>query len=137
VLVTFATSARRTDAAWPCNHTWWTYNDLSRRKANVLAQLRTGVTPLYGCLNEMEMNLCDCREAVETREQFIFHCARWSDQRKFLGVQADEDNVSRLVGGKSTTDNDNDDWKPEMNAVRAVSHFTLMTKRFGRNTSDK
>jgi len=45
-----------------------------------------------------------------------------------LGVYTDEDDFSRLLGGKSTMDTD--DWSPDMVAVRAVIHFTLAIKRF-------
>jgi hypothetical protein len=50
-------------------------------------------------------------------------------------VWTSENNLSRLLGGKSTTDTD--DWKPDMDAVRAVISFTLATKRFERNTSER
>ena len=39
-----------------------------------------------------------------------------------------EDDLSRLLGGKASTDTD--DWSPDMVAVRAVIHFTLAIKRF-------
>jgi hypothetical protein len=129
---------RRIDAAWPGKHTRRMYDDLSKRQASILAQLRTGMTPLNGYLHNIkavETNLCDCGEAVESREHFIFHCVRWSEQRKILGVWTGEDNLSRLLGGKSTTDTD--DWKPDMDAVRAVINFTLATKRFEHNTSER
>jgi hypothetical protein len=128
---------RRIDAAWPGNHTRRIYDDLSKRQASILAQLRTGMTPLNGYLHNIkavETNLCDCGEAAESREHFIFHCVRWSEQRKILGVWTGEDNLSRLLGGKSTTDTD--DWKPDMDVVRAVVSFTLATKRFEHNTSE-
>lgn len=41
-----------------------------------------------------------------------------------------EENLPRLLGGKATTDNVTNDWRPDMDAVRAVIHFTLATKRF-------
>jgi hypothetical protein len=114
------------------------YDDLSKRQASILAQLRTGMTPLNGYLRNIraaETNLCDCGGAAESREHFIFHCVRRSEQRKILGVWTSEDNLSRLLGGKSTTDTD--DWKPDMDAVRAVISFTLATKRFEHNTSER
>jgi hypothetical protein len=129
---------RRIEAAWPGNHTRRMYDDLSKRQASVLAQLRTGMTPLNGYLHNIkavETNLCDCGEAVESREHFIFHCVRWSEQRKILGVGKGEDKLSRLLGGKSTTDTD--DWRPDMDAVRAVISFTLATKRFEHDTSEQ
>jgi hypothetical protein len=55
------------------------YDDLSKRQASILAQLRTGMTLLNGYLHNIkavETNLCDYGEAVELREHFIFHCVR-------------------------------------------------------------
>jgi hypothetical protein len=129
---------RRIDAAWPGSHTRRMYDNLSKRQASILAQLRTGMTPLNGYLHNIraaETNLCACGEAGESREHFIFHCVRWIEQRKILGVWTCEDNLSRLLGGKSTTDTD--DWKPDMDAVRAVISFTLATKRFEHNTNER
>jgi hypothetical protein len=114
------------------------YDDLSKRQASILAQLRTGMTPLNDYLHiikAVETNLCDCGEAVESREHFIFHCVRWSEQRKILGVWTSEDNISRLLGGKSTTDTD--DWKPDMGAVRAVISFTLATSTTPPNDNER
>jgi len=77
------------DAAWPGNHTRRMYDDLSKRQASILAQLRIGMSLLNDYLHKIkavETNLCDCGEAVESREHFIFHCVRWSEQRKILGV---------------------------------------------------
>jgi hypothetical protein len=114
------------------------YEDLSKRQASILAQLRTGMTPLNGYLHSIkavESNLCECGEAVESREHFVFHCARWTAQRKILGVYTDEDDLSRLLGGKSAIDTD--DWVPDMDAVRAVIHFTLATKRFEHDSKER
>ena len=115
-------SVRRIDTAWPGKHTRRIYDDLTKRQASTLAQLRTGMTPLNGYLHNIkavESNLCECGEAIESREHFVFHCARWSEQRRILGVHTDEDDFSRLLGGKSTMDTD--DWAPDMGAVRTCS----------------
>ena len=80
---TFGEAVRRIDAAWPGRHTRRMYDELSKRQASVLAQVRTGMTPLNGYLHNIkavESNLCECGEAVESREHFIFHCVRWSEQ---------------------------------------------------------
>jgi hypothetical protein len=79
VSTTFGESVCKIDAAWPANHTRRMYDDLSKRQASILAQLRTGMTPLNGYLyniEAVETNLCDCGEAVESREHFIFHYVR-------------------------------------------------------------
>jgi hypothetical protein len=138
VPATVGKSIRRIDAAWPGNHTRRIYDDLSKRQARVLAPLRTGMTPLNGYLHNIkaaETNLCECGETVESRDHFVFRCARWNEQRKTLGVYTGEDNLSRLLGGKSSTDND--DWGPVLDAVRAVINFTLATKRSEHNTSER
>jgi hypothetical protein len=138
VSTTFGEFVRRTDATWPGNHTRRMYHDLSKRQASILAQLRTDMTPLYGYLQNIkaaETNFCDCGEAVESREHFIFHCIGWSEQRKILGACTGEDQLSRLLGGKSTTDTD--EWNPDMDVVRAVINFTLATKMFEHNTSER
>lgn len=134
----FGETVRRIDAAWPGNHTRRIYDDLSKRRASVLAQLRTSMTPLNGYLHNIkatETNLCDCGEAAESREHFIFYCARWSEQRRILGIWTSGHNLSPLLGGKSTTDTD--DWKPDMEAVRAVINFTLANKRFDHDNHQR
>jgi hypothetical protein len=45
VPATVGESVRRIDTAWPGNHTRRMYDDLSKRQASILAQLRTGITP--------------------------------------------------------------------------------------------
>jgi len=138
VPTTVGQSLRNFDAAWPGGHTRRMYNNLSKRQASILAQLRTDMTPLNGYLYKIkaaETNLCNCGEAPETREHFIFRCVRWSEQRKILGVWAGGDNLSRLLGGKSTADTD--DWKPDMDAVRVVIRFTLATKRFEHDVDER
>jgi hypothetical protein len=131
-------SVRRIDAAWPGGHTRRTYDNLGKRQVSILAQLRTDMTPLNGHLNNIkatEMNLCECGDAPETIEHFIFRYARWSEQRKILGVWVVKDYLSRLLRGKSTADVD--DWKPDMDAVRAVIHITLATKWLEHDTDQR
>jgi hypothetical protein len=138
VPATVGESVRRIDTAWPGSHTRRMYDDLSKRQASILAQLRTGMTPLNGYLHNIkavESNLCECGEAVESIEHFVFHCARWTEQRKILGVYTDGDDFSRLLGGKSAMDTD--DWTPDMDAVRAVIHFTLATRRFEHDSNER
>ncbi|KAM0724078.1 hypothetical protein Q7P37_000258 [Cladosporium fusiforme] len=138
VPATVGESVRRIDTAWPGSHTRRMYDELSKRQASILAQLRTGMTPLNGYLHNIkavESNLCECGEAIESREHFVLRCARWSEQRKILGVYTDEDSFSRLLGGKSTMETD--DWAPDMDAVRAVIHFTLATKRFEHDSNER
>ena len=102
---TVGASLRKIDTAWLGKHTRSMYDDLTKRRASILAQLRTGMTPMNGYLHNIKAvgsNLCECGEAIESREHFVFHCARWSEQRRILGVHTDEDDFSRLLGGKFT-----------------------------------
>jgi len=70
------------DAAWPGSHTRCIYDSLSKRQAKILAQLRTNMTPLNGYLHMIKLSetgLCECGETAESREHFIFRCARWNE----------------------------------------------------------
>lgn len=134
----FGRSVRRMDAAWPGGHTRSIYDRLSKKQASILAQLRTGITPLNGYLHMIkatETDLCDCGEATESREHFVFQCAKWSEQRHILRAWTGDNNLSRLLAGKSITDRE--DWKPDMDAMRAVIHFVLATKRFEHDTDER
>lgn len=138
VPATVGGSVRKFDTAQPGNHTRRTYDDLSNRQADILAALRTGMTPHNGHFHNIkaaEKNFCECGEAVESREYFVLRHARWTEQRKILGMNTDEDNFSRLLGGKSTMDTN--DWAPDMDTVRAVIHFTLATRRFEDDSNER
>ena len=129
---------RRMDAAWPGDHTRSIYDNLSKKQASVLAQLRTGLTTLNEYLHLIkatETGLCDCGEAIESREHFVFHCVKWSEQRHILRAWMGSENLSRLFGGKSMTYTE--DWKPDMDAVRAVMHSVLATKRFEHDSDER
>ena len=85
------------------------YDELSKRQASILAQLRIGMILLNGYLHNIKVvdsNLCEYSEAVESREYFILYYVEWSDQRKIMGVYTNEDKFSRLLGGKSIIDTD-------------------------------
>jgi hypothetical protein len=45
-----------------------------------------------------------------------------------------EEDLLRPLVGRSTTDTD--DWKPDMDEVRAMINFTLATERFEHNASE-
>ena len=118
-------------------HTRRIYDSLSKKQASTLAQLRTGMTPLNGYLDVIkatETGLCGCGEVIESREHVIFHCSKWSEHRHILKSWTAEDHLPRLLGGESITGTD--DWKPDMDAARAIIHFVLATKRFERDTDE-
>ncbi|KAJ6436906.1 reverse transcriptase [Purpureocillium lavendulum] len=124
--------SKKVDAALPGKHTLQLYDGLSWREANVLAQLRTGMSRLNGYLNKIAAapsQQCACGSAKETVEHFLFHCAKWTEQRaKILrSNEARRGNLSFCLGGKSLSDDAK--WTPHMTAVRATIRFTLATGR--------
>jgi hypothetical protein len=88
-----------------------------------------------GRYQAMETNLRNCGEAAETRERFIFHCCSWSDRRKFLGCG--QTNTNSRAYSEASPPRMLMTGSQIMSEVRTVSHFALITKRFGRNTSDQ
>jgi ribonuclease HI len=120
------------DTALPGKHTRALYDALKRKESDVLAQLRTGMARLNGHLHRIgavESELCECGQATETIEHFLFRCKKWTTQREIM-LQCSRTkigNLSFFLGGKSAADNDK--WQPDMQAVRAAIAFTLATKR--------
>jgi len=79
VRATSGESVRRVDVAWPGSHIRRMYDSLSRSEASILAQLRTGMTPLNVYLyliGASQTSLCDCDEAAEPRQHFTSHCRK-------------------------------------------------------------
>lgn len=124
------------DTALPGRHTLKLYNGLKREEANILAQLRTGMTRLNTYLHKIkaaESDRCDCGESEETVRHFLFRCTRWTSQRIGLvqGSEADRENLSFWLGGKAPLDTE--PWTPNMKAVHATIKFAKAT---GRLTTD-
>jgi hypothetical protein len=70
---------RKFDTAFLGKHTYSLYNGFKRTEADILAQLRTGMSRLNGYLyriNAVGSDLCACGQAKETVEHFLFHCTR-------------------------------------------------------------
>jgi ribonuclease HI len=70
---------RKFDTALPGKHTRLLYNGFKRTEADILAQLRTGMSRLNGYLyqiNAADTDLCACGQAKETVEHFLFRCTR-------------------------------------------------------------
>ncbi|KAI3277363.1 transcriptional regulator family: Zinc finger, CCHC-type [Penicillium roqueforti] len=96
--------AKRVDAALPGKHTRLLYDRLTWKEATVLAQLRTGMARLNGYLNQInvaEMDQCDCGQARETVEHFLFRCRKWTAHRTELlqCTQTHRGNISFALGG--------------------------------------
>jgi hypothetical protein len=84
-------------------HTRMLYDAVKRRESNVLAQLRTGMARINRYLHNIgaaDMDMCDCGQAPETMEHFLFRCTRWDTQRESMRqvAQAKMGNLSFFVG---------------------------------------
>ncbi|KJZ69201.1 hypothetical protein HIM_11401 [Hirsutella minnesotensis 3608] len=128
--------SKRVDRALPGKHTRTLYDGLTRKEADVLIQLRTGMSQLNGYLHVIgatDSNLCDCGQAKETIDHFLFRCTKWTAQRNILFecARAKIGNLSFFLGGKAASDGDK--WKPDMQAVRAAIKFAIETERLDRS----
>ncbi|KAK4068648.1 hypothetical protein Purlil1_13765 [Purpureocillium lilacinum] len=124
--------SKRIDKALPGRHTRAIYDSLKRKEADVLVQLRTGMIRLNSYLRRIgaaESGLCDCGQATETVEHFLFRCKNWTAQREILlkCARTKIGNLSFFLGGKAASDYDK--WEPDMQAVRATIRFAMATKR--------
>lgn len=71
--------SKKLDNALPGNHTRELYDSLNRPEANILAQLRTGMTHLNKYLRRISASAsdqCACRQEKETMEHYLFRCTR-------------------------------------------------------------
>lgn len=128
--------SKRIDSALPGTHTKRLYNQLNRKEAGILVQLRTGMARLNGYLHRIQAaptELCECGRAPETIEHFLFTCTKWTEQRRMLQecTTTHRGNLSFYLGGKSQSDKDN--WTPDMRAVRATIRFAMATGRLDAN----
>ena len=102
----------------------------------MLAQLRTGIARLNVYLhriNAAPTDQCECGQARETVDHFLFWCRRWSKQQTKM-MQCTEihrGNISFYLGGKLAGDDKN--WTPNMDAVRATIRYTIATGRLDAN----
>ena len=128
--------SKRIDTALPGKHTRQLYDQLSRKESSVLAQLRTGMAQLNTYLYRIKASTtdqCECGQAAETVEHFLFRCRRWTEQRAEMlqCTQTGRGNMSLYLGGKATTDDAK--WTPDMDAVRATIRYAMVTKRLDAN----
>ena len=124
--------AKHVDAELPGKNTRQLYDRLFWKEASVLAQLRTGMARLNGYLyriNVAETDQCACGQARETVEHFLFRCQRWTTHRTEMlqCTHTRRGNISFFLGGKSPLDDQN--WKPNLEAVRATIRFAIATGR--------
>ncbi|KAM9874683.1 reverse transcriptase [Verticillium dahliae] len=124
--------SKRIDEALPGRHTRAIYDSLKREESGVLVQLRTGMIRLNSYLHRIgatDSGLCDCGQATETVEHFLFRCKNWTAQREILlkCSRTKIGNLSFFLGGKAGSDDDR--WEPNMQAMRATIRFAIATKR--------
>jgi hypothetical protein len=120
------------DTALPGRHTRTLYDPLKRKEAEVLVQLRTGMARLNSFLHNIgvvESDTCECGQASETVEHFLFRCTKWTTQREGMlkCSQTKMGNLSFFLGGKAASDGEK--WAPDMQAVRATIKFAIATGR--------
>nr|CEG03942.1 unnamed protein product [Fusarium acuminatum CS5907] len=97
--------------------------------------MRTGMARVnrYLCkIGAAESDMCECGQAPETMEHFLFRCTRWETEREGMR-QVGQDmmgNLSFFLGGKSVSDGAK--WRPNLEAVRATVKFALATERLSQ-----
>lgn len=77
--ITKPTRWHRTNTAWTGEQTRVMYDDLGKRQASIVAQLRAGMTPMKEYLHNTKVtgiSLCDYDEAAEPREHLVLRYAR-------------------------------------------------------------
>jgi ribonuclease HI/exonuclease III len=128
--------SKRIDKALPGKHTRRLYEGLSWKKATVLAQLRTGMARLNTYLhriNAAPTDQCECGQARETVDHFLFRCTKWTQHRTEMMqcTATHRGNISFYLGGKCASDDK--DWAPNMDAVRATVRYAMATGRLDAN----
>jgi hypothetical protein len=132
--------SKRIDKALPGTHTRALYDRLKRREADILAQLRTGMARINSYLHRIgaaESGTCDCGQAVETIEHFLFRCTKWDALREGMrrAGQTKMGNLSFFLGGKAASDGPK--WTPDLEAVRATIKFAMDTKRLDADQTER
>ncbi len=117
------------DQALPGSHVRRLYDQLKRREAAILAQLRTGYCRLNSYLHKIsqsETEQCDCGQP-ETVEHFLIHCPRWNQQRlaTWNGNQPGLHDLCGAWNGQRSREG----WKPDRKGVQLTISFAASTKR--------
>ncbi|TKA63056.1 hypothetical protein B0A49_08854 [Cryomyces minteri] len=133
---------RRLDGALPGRHTLRLYGALSSDEASVLMQCRSNHSFLRTYLARIgreQSGRCECGQADEMIRSVLAYCPRWQEQRQLLIrlVGARWLDMSYMLGGWSTwedaktgkpLDGPKEQWKPNMEVVRAVVRFLQSTE---------
>ena len=106
------------------------YNALSSRDARIIAQMRTGKHHLnsYKALITDTSPECECRQADETLQHFLFDCPLWEAHRDLLRSCRKYHDLSYHLGGSSAIDDKT--WTADMAAIKTTAAFTKLTGRF-------
>ena len=131
---------RKVDSALPGKHTRLLYNSFNRAQANILVQLRTGMSRLNGYLyriNAADTDLCACGQAKETVEHFLFRCTRWDQHRQSMlrHTTTKKGSLSFFLGGKAVSDPVI--WTLNIAAVHATVQYAMATGRLAVDTSER
>ena len=121
------------DFALPGKHTIKLYDQLTRRQATVLAQLRTGHARVNWYLHrigKVSNNICECLESPETVKHLLFRCPLWegirTEMKSVMGRRYGD--LSYALGGKTLADQENR-WTPNLEVVKTTIQFAMRTKR--------
>jgi hypothetical protein len=133
---------RQVDAALPGKHVRRLYDSLTRREAQVLAQLRTGHSRLRGFLAKLNIEESSVRH-------FLLHCRRYQNLRSEMINEARDryGDLSYMLGGRSLNrrgdrsllDGPVAKWTPNLKIVHAVIRYAMATGRLstGRRNTDE
>ena len=124
---------KQLDIALPGPHIKMIYDNLTKKEAKVIAQLRTGDAKLNVFLARIkaaESAICACGAAPESVRHFLFSCSRWIRQRREMDAKCPgkEGNIRFFLGAKGPQDDEM--WTPNMSAIRATACFVDSTRRF-------
>jgi hypothetical protein len=100
---------KKFDTALLGKHTRLLNNVFRYTEADILAQLRTGMSRVNGYLYRIDAtntDLCACGQAKETVEHFLFHGTRWDQYREIMlrHTTTKKGNLSYFLGGKAASD---------------------------------
>lgn len=135
---------RDLDRALPGRHTKALYDQLTRLRAAILAQMRTGKCRLKSYLHAVQAAdsiRCECGQKG-TVKHVVLDCRLWTTERQELraaledksrwgdmpyllrGWSGRKDPRGRYIDGEAST------WKPNMRAVKATIDFAAKVGRF-------
>ena len=99
--------SKRIDTALPGKHTRQLYDGLSRKESSVFAQLRTGMAQLNTYRHRIKASTtdhCECGQAAETVEHFLFRCRKWTTVNRNAAVYAVKQRKLAVLPGWQSSD---------------------------------